>query len=100
VAAAVYSLTFVLMSSGFASIWLYASRGRRLLVPGFTDEEIRRSTLAFTLGLPIYVVTIGVAFLSAPACLALHAVLALYYALAERGGSIRRPAASHPPAAP
>ena len=38
-------------------------------------------------------VTVGVAFISAPACLALHAVLAVYYALAQRGGSIQPPAA-------
>ena len=94
VAAAVYSLTFLLMSFGFSAVWLYASRGRRLLIPGFSDAELRRITIAFTAGMPLYLVTIGVAFVSAAACLILHALLALYYALAERGGSIRRPAAA------
>jgi len=94
VAAAVYSLTFLLMSIGFSAVWLYASRGRRLLIPGFSDAELRRITIAFTAGMPLYLVTIGVAFVSAAACLILHALLALYYALAERGGSIRRPAAA------
>src|SRR5207244_11621434 len=51
VAAAVYSLTFVLMSVGFSSVWVYASRGGRLLVPGFTDDEIRRMTIGFIMGL-------------------------------------------------
>ena len=93
VAAAVYSLTFVLMSVGFSSVWVYASRGGRMLIPGFTDDEIQRLTIGFSLGLPIYAVTVGVAFIGAPACLALHAVLAVYYALAQRGGSIQPPAA-------
>lgn len=92
VAAAIYSFTFVLMSLGFSGVWLYASRRGRLLVPGFTDEELRRITLAFSLGLPIYLVAIGVAFVSAAACLALHALLAIYYALTRAG--VRPPAAA------
>jgi len=93
VAAAVYSLSFLLMSIGFSAIWLYASRGRRLLVPGFSDAELRRITLGFTAGLPLYLIAIGVAFLSAAACLILHAAVAVYYALEERGGSVTPPAA-------
>ena len=93
VAAAVYSLVFLLMSLGFAAVWLYASRGRRLVVPGFTDEELRQITRGFTAGLPLYGVAIGVAFLSAAACLVLHLLLAIYYALAARS-SVRPPTAA------
>ncbi len=91
VAAAVYSLVFLLMSLGFSAVWLYASHGRRLVVPGFTDRELREITRGFTLGLPLYGVAIGVAFLSAAACLVLHLLVAIYYALAARA-SIRPPA--------
>ncbi len=94
IAAAVYSFTFLLMSLGFSAIWLHASRGRRLLIAGFTDAELREITRGFTLGLPLYAVAIGIAFVSAPACLVLHAIVAIYYALAARGGSIRPPTAA------
>ena len=40
------------------------------------------------LGTPLYLAAIGVALLSAAACLVLHALLAVYYALSERGGGI------------
>jgi hypothetical protein len=43
------------------------------------------------LGTPIYLAAIGVALLSAAACLALHAVLAVYYALSRRGGGMTHP---------
>ena len=43
-------------------------------------------------GTPIYLTTIGVAFLSAGVCLGMHALLATYYALSRRGGGMARPA--------
>jgi uncharacterized membrane protein len=97
VAAAVYSAVFTLMGAAFASLWLYASRGGRLLVDGYTEAELRGITRRFVSGTPVYLVTIGVAFLSAVACLALHAALAVFYALAERGGGVTRPAAAAEP---
>lgn len=97
-AAAVYSGVMVAMGLSFGGLWVYASRGKRLVMPDFTDEELRRITLRFTSGTPLYLVALGVAFISAPACLALHGVLAAYYAVAERAGAVRRPAASSEPA--
>jgi hypothetical protein len=82
------------MAIAYTSMWLYGSRGRRLVVDGFTDEELRDNTRRFVGGAPIYLVAIGVAAVNAVACLVLHALLALFYALAERGGGLRRPAAA------
>jgi uncharacterized membrane protein len=95
-AAAVYSAVMLAMGVSFGWLWIYVSRRGRLLVPGFTEEEIRRITLRFTAGIPLYLVALGVAFVSAPACLALHGALAVFYALAERGVGMVRPAGLTP----
>jgi hypothetical protein len=81
------------MGVAFGALWIYASRGGRLLVPGFPREDLPRVTRRFVLGTPIYVATIGIAFLSAEACLVVHALVAVYYALARRGGGMTTPAA-------
>jgi uncharacterized membrane protein len=87
-AAATYSVVISLMGAAFGALWIYASRDGRLLVDGFPREELPRITRRFVLGTPVYLAAIGVAFLSAVACLVLHALLAVYYALSERGGGM------------
>jgi uncharacterized membrane protein len=90
VAALVYAGTMTMMGFAFGSLWSYASRGRRLLGGDLSDAEIARRTRAFTIGAPIYAVTIVVALFSAPACLAIIAALAVYYAIPQ-GGMMRGP---------
>jgi TMEM175 potassium channel family protein len=87
-AAAAYSVVITLMGATFGALWLYASRDGRLLVADFPREELPAITRRFVVGTPIYIVAIGVAFVSAIACLALHGALAVYYALARRGGGL------------
>ena len=91
-AAAAYSIVITLMGLAFGTLWIYASRGGRLLVPGFPREELPRITRRFVVGTPVYAATIGIAFASALACLAVHALVAVYYALARRGGGMAVPA--------
>ena len=91
-AAAAYSAVISLMGVAFGSLWIYASRDGRLLVDGFPRDELPRVTRRFVLGTPVYLASIGVAFLSAAACLVLHAALAIYYALSRRGGGMATPA--------
>lgn len=90
-AAAAYSAVISLMGVAFGTLWIYASRDGRLLVDGFPRDELPRITRRFVLGTPVYLASIGVAFLSAVACLVLHAVLAIYYALSRRGGGVATP---------
>jgi len=91
-AAAAYSAVIALMGAMFGALWIYASRDARLLVEGFPRDQLPRITSRFVLGTPLYFATIGVAFVSAVACLVMHAALAVYYALARRGGGMARPA--------
>jgi hypothetical protein len=79
-AAVLYSTTMAVNACAWAAFWLYVSTGRRLLGPEFPEAQRRRTTVLFTSGVPVYVATVGVAFINAAACLALHAALAMYYA--------------------
>ncbi len=79
-AAVVYSCAMVAMSIGFGSLFIYVVRHPALLEPDVDPAALRASTRRFTIiGLLLYAVTVLVALLSAPACLALHFAIALYY---------------------
>ena len=85
VAALIYSATMLLMGVSIGAIWTYAARDRRLLGSDLTDEEIRRRTRSFTIGAPLYLVALICALFSAPLCLAINALLAVYYATPSLG---------------
>jgi uncharacterized membrane protein len=80
-AAVFYSVTMTLNACAWSALWLYASSRRRLLSPAFPEERRRTATIAFTSGTALYAISIVIALVSAYACLAFHALLALYYAL-------------------
>lgn len=78
-AAALYSITMVLMSIGFVSLWGYAVYKREPLADT-VDPVLARQTLPkFGFGVVAYLPTVAIAFVSAPLCLAVHAALATYY---------------------
>jgi uncharacterized membrane protein len=81
VAAVFYSVVMAVNAYAWSALWVYASRGRRLLTPGFPEAQRGIATVLFTIGSALYTITVGIAFISAYACLAFHALLAVYYAL-------------------
>jgi uncharacterized membrane protein len=90
VAAVVYSITMALNAYAWAALWLYASKGRRLLSESFPEAQRGIATLLFVAGTVLYTATVGIAFVNAYACLAFHGALAVYYALdplSRRAGS-------------
>jgi TMEM175 potassium channel family protein len=82
VAAALYSCAMTLMGLSFAALWTYITRHRELLGVELSDEQIRRTTIRFTLGNPFYLAAIGLSFVSPPLVLVMIALLAVYYAVA------------------
>jgi uncharacterized membrane protein len=80
-AAVVYSIVMAVNAYSWSALWIYASRGRRLLSPSFPEEQRAVATVLFTLGSGVYTVTVIIAFISPYACLAAHGLLAVYYAL-------------------
>lgn len=81
VAAVVYSVTMAVNAYVWTALWIYASRGRRLLGDSFPEAQRRPATFLFSVGVVAYTVSIGIAFINAFGCLAFHALLAVYYAL-------------------
>jgi uncharacterized membrane protein len=80
-AAVVYSIVMAVNAYVWSALWIYSSRGRRLLSPQFPEEQRTIATVLFSLGSVLYTITVGIAFISAYACLAVHGLLAIYYAL-------------------
>jgi uncharacterized membrane protein len=80
-AAVFYSVVMAINAYAWGALWLYAAVGRRLLTDAFPEAERRTATILFTAGAIPYTVSIGIAFVNAYACLAFHAVMAVYYAL-------------------
>ena len=80
-AAVFYSAVMTTNACVWASLWLYASVGRRLLGPAFPESERTMATILFIAGAFVYAGSIAVAFINPYACLAFHGALALYYAL-------------------
>ena len=78
VAMAVYCLAFEGMALSFAAIFAWSLGEGRLISP--IPRQARRSAwLGFSIGSIVYLVAIGVAFISAPAALAIIGVVAVYY---------------------
>jgi uncharacterized membrane protein len=88
-AALVYSAVMLAMSFGFAALYTYLALHPLLLADGVDPGAVRGSILRFSaIGIGLYVVTLGIAVVSAPACLAAHFVIAIYYCFQQiRPGS-------------
>jgi uncharacterized membrane protein len=80
VAAFAYSALMLVNACAWAGLWLYASANRRLLRDEFPESGRRPATIAFNIGPLLYVIPVLVALVNAIACLAVHALLAAYYA--------------------
>jgi uncharacterized membrane protein len=80
VAASVYAGTMTLMGMSFGALWLAITRRAHVSVE---HAQTRR----FVIGAPIYALSIAMALVSAPACLVVNALLAVFYALPV-GGAI------------
>jgi uncharacterized membrane protein len=79
-AAAVYSATMALMGFAFASLFLTITRDHQLTHQPIPRAVIRAALRRFGVGAVIYLGLIGLAFVNAIATLAVHGLLALYYA--------------------
>ncbi len=98
-AAVVYGATMVINSYAWGSLWLYVSRKRRLLEPTFPEAERTVATVLFTIGVVLYTIALGLAFVNAYAFLAFQAALAVYYALDPLSRRAARAVATAPAAA-
>ncbi|MFI1097315.1 TMEM175 family protein [Streptomyces sp. NPDC020917] len=80
VALAVYGLFMVFHALVFQAMWWHLTRTGHLFDERVDVEAARATRARFALGTVVYPVTVGLAFLSAPLTLAVHGLLAVYYA--------------------
>jgi uncharacterized membrane protein len=84
VAALVYSGVMLLMVCGFAALYAYVARHPKLLAEGVDPGVVRASFVRFNVvGIVLYMVTMLLALVSAPVCLAAHLLIALYYCFSQ-----------------
>ncbi len=82
VAAAVYSANLTLAAVAFSLLWARAVRAH-LIDHVMSPREQWQSIGRFSVGTLVYAATIGLAFVSAPATLAVQFLLAAYYAFEQ-----------------
>jgi uncharacterized membrane protein len=89
IAALVYSAIMLVMSFGFALLHTFIALHPVLLADGVDPGAVRGSIVRFSaVGIGLYIVTLVIAVVSAPACLAAHFVIAIYYCFQQiRPGS-------------
>ncbi|WP_327288167.1 TMEM175 family protein [Streptomyces sp. NBC_01198] len=80
VALAVYGLFMVFHGVVFGAMWWHLTRSGHLFIDRVDVEGARATRARFALGTIVYPVTVGLAFVSAPLTLAVHGLLAVYYA--------------------
>jgi hypothetical protein len=64
----------------FYFMWIHLERRPQLLVEGITREQIRQAESRSLVGPIVYGLSIGIAFISAWACLVIYALIAIYFA--------------------
>ncbi|MEV6103707.1 TMEM175 family protein [Streptomyces sp. NPDC051940] len=91
-AAVVYSGVMVLMAAAYTALWWHLTRTGHLFDDRVDTAAARRMRTRFALGSIGYPVTVGLAFVSAPLTLAVHGLLALYYAFNQLPVPEKQPA--------
>ena len=74
-----YAATFVVMSIIYNTWWRYASGNRRLIADEVAESRIQAISRAFNPGVPIYAITLLVAFVSPLGSVALTLAIAAFY---------------------
>jgi uncharacterized membrane protein len=84
-AAAIYQAVFEGMAVSFTVLFWWAIRRQHLQI-ALTPEQARQARIRFGIGNLGYIIGIGIAFVSAPASLALSGLVAAYYIFEQTPG--------------
>jgi uncharacterized membrane protein len=82
VAAIVYASAFLAMGIAFNLFWTYIVKHRRKLGVEIPDEEVRRMSVGFMIGSPLYALAVIMAFISPAVVLVIVGAVAAYYMVA------------------
>jgi uncharacterized membrane protein len=76
-----YGGTFTFTAVSFNSMWIYASRGRRLIDEHVSDQRVRQRTQRYILGPALYGIGLPLALITPWLTMGLYTVLAALYLL-------------------
>ena len=80
-AAAFYSSTMVGIGVAFLLMWAHLARHPELLISGISPDRIRVAMRRSLVSPVVYGITVGLAFVSAIACLVIYGIVAGYFAM-------------------
>lgn len=83
-AAIIYSATFFLMALFFNILWFYASHHNRLLANDADRNTVRAISQQYLFGPVLYLIIVGIAWISVPVMIILIFILALFFAVPGR----------------
>jgi TMEM175 potassium channel family protein len=88
IAVAIYGAWATMVALGFNFMWRWMVHDDKLLHPHLDRDALRKNTRRFSLGVLIYPITIGIAFIHPVWALAVHGFVAVYYVVDQfaRGG--------------
>lgn len=82
-AALLYAGNFLLASSAFCALWLWASRGRRLIRDEMCDEAIRLRTSRMAIAIPAFSIPFVVAIWSPISAIAIDGAIMISFLLSD-----------------
>jgi uncharacterized membrane protein len=83
VVVAIYTGLFILINLSYLLLWYVAGKDKTLLRPGTSNRAIKKITLNYLYGLPVYVVAFGLSFGYPAVALGLCVCLWVYWALSS-----------------
>jgi uncharacterized membrane protein len=79
-AAAIYSVTMVMIGFAFLAMWYRLHKHPHLLIEGISPDMVQRSIRRAWVGPMVYGASIGLAFVNAAMCFIVYAGIAVYFA--------------------
>jgi len=92
IAAAVFSGTYAVLAVFFNLLWRYAAHKNRLLDHRADAHLVGAITRGYSYGLPVYLLTFLLAFISVAASVTMNLVLAIFWALPSQNPFVKRKA--------
>ncbi|MES2486099.1 MAG: TMEM175 family protein [Bacteroidota bacterium] len=83
VVVAIYTGLFILINLSYLLLWYVASKDKTLLRPDITEVAIKKITLNYVYGLPVYIIAFGLSFSYPVIALIICICLWVYWALSS-----------------
>jgi len=80
---AIYTGLFTLLNLSYIFLWYCATKNKNLLIPNITDATIKKISLNYLYGLPVYIIAFILSFIEPRISLILCGLLLIFWALSS-----------------